>query len=126
MVKETSIAYPRLKRDWGNIGGRALRLRPPGVKGIPDFALFQKRLGTAMCEVKCVELRNDRIGIDYNQIDMLRDIVKHGGQAFCLVLCLETKQWVVFNDGVHVDCKWKGGGIPCKDGNDLLERMMWM
>jgi hypothetical protein len=123
-MKETVIAYPRLKRDWTSTGGYVLRLRPPGVKGIPDFALFHEWVGTVMCEVKCQPGMNDKIGIDELQVDMLRKISKHGGLAFCLAFCLMNSQWMVFPaDRVNVDTKWSYGVVPCHTGYDLLERM---
>lgn len=120
-MKEVVVAYPRLKRDWAEVGGHALRLRPPGVRGVPDFALFHKQLGSVFTEIKSQHSSDSMIGIDADQIEMLRCIVHFGGCALCLAWCLQTRRWAIFQPSeLTVRTRWNQASRFAQGGVELL------
>lgn len=114
MTKELTHAYPLLKRQWEAVGGHIERLRPPGVKGVPDFLLTDHLCGNVVCEVKCVEKPNDPIKLDYLQAHFIETVYRHGGAGCVLAYNLEGKLWTGFYpDGlyacVQLNLVWREG-----------------
>jgi hypothetical protein len=99
MSKELTIAYPLLIRQWELSRGHVTRLRPPGVKGIPDFLLTCSSLGNVLCEVKCVKDGADDIGLDVMQAGTIDRIHQFGGSACVIALDLHSKLWAGFSAG---------------------------
>jgi hypothetical protein len=99
MSRELKIAYPLLIRQWELSRGHVTRLRPPGVKGIPDFLLTCSSLGNVLCEVKCVEDGADDIGLDVMQAVTLDSIHQFGGSACVVAFDLHSKLWAGFSAG---------------------------
>lgn len=109
MAGEINRAYPVLKREWIARGGRLLRLRPPGVSGIPDFCLFHPDCGSVFCEIKAVENSSDRLKFEPLQLDTLEQIRQYGGQSCVLVYNTAERRW---------------GGISRPD-RGLLKNYIW-
>ena len=105
MPKEVEIAYPLLTRQWARAGGESMRLRPPGVKGVPDYLLVHPLCGNVLCEIKAVESMDDDIGLAVVQAGMLDTIRKKGGRAFALALHLGTRRWAGFCAG-QLETTW--------------------
>lgn len=106
MPREIEVAYPLLIRQWQAQGGEALRLRPPGVKGVPDFLLTHRCCGNVLCEVKAVESAEHDIGLSVMQTEMLDTNFLKGGRAFVLALHLERKTWAGFRVG-NLEYTWR-------------------
>ena len=92
-----------------------MRLRPTGVKGIPDFLLAHPDCGVVLCEVKSVDQGLDDIGLDLIQAATLGQIIAAGGQACVLALNLNIRQWAGF-PGAGLEARLRAGGLIWNQG----------
>ena len=115
MPKEVKVAYPSLIGHWRRRGGLSVRLRPTGVKGIPDFLLVHPVCGVVLCEIKSVSQGLDDIGLDLIQAQTLGQIIAAGGQACVLALNLNIRQWAGFS-GAGLEAKLRAGGLTWNQG----------
>lgn len=112
-MHELKTAYPLLRKAFKEAGGKALRLRPPGVKGIPDFVLLHRTFGAVFCEVKAVEDHDDALCLSRAQVEMLRDIAGNGGNVVVASYCCCNRVWALFSGKLH-------HGLRHRDGSEFV------